>query len=309
MKYFVLILIAISTVTGCVSTWKQCAGNGYTGETTCCAGTSCTYINDWYSQCIPSSTPAPTPVPTPLPTPLPTPTPTPVPSGLRAFCPSSTDLMVAYGSPKIYNRGWTTTGGGGVATKTAFNLLGGYVEYDMDVTLTQPQINVNIYTISPVIAGSSFKSTDYCDGAKTGSSWCPEMDWIESNGALCGRTTYHMIEGGGSGCTAWGCGGTFQYNGKTKFHMKILYGASGNITTYQNGQIVVIKPTPTSANWQVVKDYYTSKGAVIYSSQWQGWVPTCTTSIPAGSLSSSVVSIQNLKVVGRVVQGPTPALC
>jgi cellulose 1,4-beta-cellobiosidase len=32
--------------------WGQCGGSGWTGPTTCVAGTTCKYSNDWYSQCL-----------------------------------------------------------------------------------------------------------------------------------------------------------------------------------------------------------------------------------------------------------------
>ncbi|PKS11698.1 hypothetical protein jhhlp_001686 [Lomentospora prolificans] len=35
--------------------WGQCGGNGWTGATTCVAGYTCTYQNDWYSQCLPGA--------------------------------------------------------------------------------------------------------------------------------------------------------------------------------------------------------------------------------------------------------------
>lgn len=42
-----------TTPAGCVSAkWGQCAGIGWTGCTSCAAGTICTYNNDWYSQCL-----------------------------------------------------------------------------------------------------------------------------------------------------------------------------------------------------------------------------------------------------------------
>ncbi|KAL4263728.1 Alpha-galactosidase [Pleurotus pulmonarius] len=37
---------------GTVPQWGQCGGIGYSGPTTCIAGTTCTYSNDWYSQCL-----------------------------------------------------------------------------------------------------------------------------------------------------------------------------------------------------------------------------------------------------------------
>lgn len=35
--------------------WGQCGGIGWTGSTACASGSTCTYSNDYYSQCIPSS--------------------------------------------------------------------------------------------------------------------------------------------------------------------------------------------------------------------------------------------------------------
>ncbi|KAH7102963.1 hypothetical protein BKA62DRAFT_787118 [Auriculariales sp. MPI-PUGE-AT-0066] len=38
---------------GCTAAhWAQCGGSGYTGCTTCESGTTCTYSNDFYSQCL-----------------------------------------------------------------------------------------------------------------------------------------------------------------------------------------------------------------------------------------------------------------
>eukprot|EP00924_Labyrinthula_sp_SR-Ha-C_P006258 snap_masked-scaffold_31-processed-gene-1.20-mRNA-1 protein AED:0.14 eAED:0.14 QI:0/0/0/0.33/1/1/3/0/474 len=39
----------------CVEFYDQCGGLDFTGETTCCDGSSCTYQNDYYSQCVPNS--------------------------------------------------------------------------------------------------------------------------------------------------------------------------------------------------------------------------------------------------------------
>lgn len=40
------------TGTGSVAKYGQCGGEGYSGPTTCVAGTTCTYANAWYSQCL-----------------------------------------------------------------------------------------------------------------------------------------------------------------------------------------------------------------------------------------------------------------
>ncbi|KAI8812223.1 putative endo-1,4-beta-xylanase [Cladochytrium replicatum] len=36
----------------CSAKWGQCGGNGWTGPTCCVAGTTCTFNNAWYSQCL-----------------------------------------------------------------------------------------------------------------------------------------------------------------------------------------------------------------------------------------------------------------
>lgn len=41
-----------STGGGTVAKWGQCAGIGYTGPTTCASGSTCTYSNPYYSQCL-----------------------------------------------------------------------------------------------------------------------------------------------------------------------------------------------------------------------------------------------------------------
>ncbi|KAG8984167.1 hypothetical protein FRB90_005502 [Tulasnella sp. 427] len=40
--------------TGTVAAYGQCGGLNYTGPTTCVSGYTCTYSNDYYSQCVPS---------------------------------------------------------------------------------------------------------------------------------------------------------------------------------------------------------------------------------------------------------------
>jgi len=37
---------------GCASKWGQCGGQGWTGPTCCESGSTCTYSNPWYSQCL-----------------------------------------------------------------------------------------------------------------------------------------------------------------------------------------------------------------------------------------------------------------
>ncbi|KAF2644309.1 hypothetical protein P280DRAFT_445893 [Massarina eburnea CBS 473.64] len=43
---------AAPTTTGTVAKWGQCGGTGWTGGTVCVSGSTCTYVNEWYSQCL-----------------------------------------------------------------------------------------------------------------------------------------------------------------------------------------------------------------------------------------------------------------
>lgn len=230
------------------------------------------------------------------------------------YCPAANDLVVAYGNARLVNQGWINSGGGGAATKAAFNLLGGSVEFDIDFTKTQTGVNGNIYTISPKsISANGFSQSAYCDGAKTQpDKWCVEIDWIESNGNCGGAITLHTIIGPGNGCTAWGCREHFMYNGKAAYHVKIEYDEVGRITMYRDNEVIApsdIKPAPLASDWAKLVEQYTQYGAVIYSSLWQGWVPLEKTCNGYGSLPASSFTVSNLRITGTVVQGPIPTLC
>jgi hypothetical protein len=235
----------------------------------------------------------------------------PTPSSHQLYCPSSNDLIVAYGQSNLMNQGWRTRGGGGVATKASFNLLGGYVEYDVDVSKTLAGVNANIYTLSPTISNpSGFTQSDYCDGARTDDRWCVEIDWLESNGNCGGATTYHTLKGPGVGCTAWGCRTHYMYNGKTRFSMRVEVSSDGSMKVYRDGKSIdPIEPPPTLNDLRILRDAYASKGGVIYSSQWVGWVPMEDKCGRNGNLDGSEYAISNLKVFGTVLQGPKPRTC
>merc|ERR1719329_170117 len=85
-------------------------------------------------------------------------------------------------------------GGGGVTGKTSFNLLGGYVEFDVDNSGSKWGVNNNFYTISPDHAYTN--RNDYCDGQGPDASsplgiYCMEMDIYEANGGQNLATTWH----------------------------------------------------------------------------------------------------------------------
>ncbi|KAJ8699397.1 hypothetical protein PTI98_002516 [Pleurotus ostreatus] len=76
-----LSIVSLAIVAGRVSAipvWGQCGGIGWTGSGTCDAGSTCTYSNDYYSQCLPGAAP---PAPTSNPPSSPTSVPGPAPTG------------------------------------------------------------------------------------------------------------------------------------------------------------------------------------------------------------------------------------
>jgi hypothetical protein len=232
------------------------------------------------------------------------------------YCPSASDVIQTWNqttSPKIFDQGWTITGGGGVATKAAFNLLGGYVEYDIDFSRSNSGVNSNIYTISPIFHSSQgYNPADYCDAQLQGSAFCLEMDWVESNGNCGGATTVHSKEGQVWGyCSAYGCVNDYHYNGRSIYHMRLEYASDGTFTSYRDGQKVSYSnynPQPTSEDSSIISSYNRDRGSVITSTQWTGWVPVedCGTS---GDLPSSTFTVTNLKIYGSIVQGPAPRSC
>ncbi|KAI8972209.1 mannanase [Trametes punicea] len=86
--------------------WGQCGGINWTGDTTCVAGTVCTVLNPYYSQCLPSAS-APTTTSTPPPTtvvPPPSTSMTPsAPSTTAIPPPSSTGFVKVSGQKFVLN--------------------------------------------------------------------------------------------------------------------------------------------------------------------------------------------------------------
>merc|ERR1712137_1191154 len=209
------------------------------------------------------------------------------------------------------DQGWNVPGNGGVATKAAFNLNGGTVEFDIDFGNVDTGVNANIYTISPHFSGSEYVDGDHCDGAENDLPWCLEVDWTESNGHCGGATTLHTKPGpGDDGCTAWGCRIEYDFNGQSKYHMKITYGSDGSWQTYMNGNMLSgWNIQPGGGAWSVIKGAHESTGAVIYSSEWTGWVPVDHCGTTPGNLDASSFKVDNLVIEGTVMQGPEPTKC
>lgn len=222
------------------------------------------------------------------------------------------DLIVAYGDRvTLKDGGWDVSGNGGGASKASFNLLGGYVEFDVDVSNTRSGVNANLYAIAPSTGGDGYQPGEYCDGAENDSPWCIELDWLESNGHCAGASTIHTIPGpGNNGCTAWGCR-THYNHGSPSFHMKVQYGQDGSETIFKDGQALNgYSPAPDGSTWGKIKSEMQSKGVILYGSEWTGWVPDEQCGGPnPGDLDASSYSISNVVVQGVVVQGPEPSKC
>jgi hypothetical protein len=192
---------------------------------------------------------------------------------------------------------------------TSFNLLGGYVEFDMDNSGATPHMNNNFYTISPDHAYQSYN--DYCDGqgpyasSPTG-TYCMELDIIEANGHCTAATTWHNWFNMDGDCDRAGCSVRTDIGGR--FHVKAMFGEDGFMHTYFNGvEATNFGRHPSGNAVKNVQETLSRVGAKFESTQWYGWVPgDCGDS---GKQPGSTFSISNLVVSGTVVMGPEPTRC
>jgi hypothetical protein len=221
------------------------------------------------------------------------------------YCPGEGDWTYSGGS-KWEGNGWTVTGSGSSHGKAAYNLLGGYVEFDMDTTNTTGQTNTNFYTTSPDAA--LFPA--YCDIQANKSPQCMEMDIIEANGNCAMATTWHTDPDHNGGCDEGGCAGHAQLP-SGPFKVRAAFDADGTMTTFLNGQEVAVGGSSADLDKAkgIVIATMKAKGAMFQSSQWQGWVPSGQGCPGKGDLSMSIFSIANVKVMGEVVQGQEPPVC
>merc|ERR1711937_82534 len=137
----------------------------------------------------------------------------------------------------------------------------------------------------------------YCDSGGNHDSQgrgCAELDWTENNGGCYQATTWHDDASGGD---HGGYGGEGGLGGGT-VHFSAKYSDDGSQLTVTAGG----NNHPGNGQTGEMK----SKGAVIYSSQWQGWVPG---DCGSGDLGSSTYAVKNLKITGKVIAGPELRRC
>jgi len=225
----------------------------------------------------------------------------------QLYCPNQSNYKFLDGAVWTGN-GWKISGEGRVYGTTAFNMVGGYVEFDMDTSGVHNSVNSNFYTISP----DRGHFPNYCDIQACNDNSCPfcmEMDIVENNGNCCSASTIHTWTNYNGGCDRGGCQAIMHSSNSR--HFKASFDSSGlmkvNIGGQDNGGY---NPWPSGNSNNQVKSTMESIGAVLISTMWYGWVPDA--GCPSGGadgLPGSVMTVSNVKVYGSVVQGGTPPLC
>merc|ERR1711871_1221285 len=156
------------------------------------------------------------------------------------FCPQSQDMNNEYGDVQFDANGWTFTGDARVSSKASWNLLGGYVAFDMDVTGVAAEVNTNLYTSSMSQPNCGEKC--YCDIQKSpsGKPSCMEMDFVENNGRCAMATTIHTFATDGTpnnpNCDRWGCGSSLGLPSTGKFHVHAAFAMDGTLLLTLDGQ-------------------------------------------------------------------------
>ena len=242
-----------------------------------------------------------------------------LPAAAELYCPGNANDMnneANSTSVTFANGGWTIRGDARVSSKTSWNLLGGSMEWDMDVSGVAAEVNTNFYTSSPDKPNCG--SACYCDIQKSasGKPSCMELDFIENNGQCAMATTLHTFATDGrpnnANCDRWGCAAGQRLPSGGKLHMKATVSTDGTVVVTLNGAVPgAYNPAPSAQSNQVVVDTMKSIGASIESSQWFGWAPSesdCPTGDKSG-LDNSVFVVTNVQVNGTVVQGPEPTKC
>jgi len=239
-------------------------------------------------KCCCGKSPSPSPPGPPPPPPAPPPAPPPRPGNLTDYCPDTAkDFKTDYGHPQRKGSGWYTKGGGRVSSLASYNLAGGFVEFDMDLTHAIGGINTNVYATYPPDGHT------YCDSNRL-KHGCAEFDWTENNGHCHQATTWHHNRQGHDHG-----GQAHQGPLHPKVHVKVSWSDDGQHSNVYIGN--------NHFQGEGFADVMTKYGLKIYSSQWKGWVPGyCHGS---GNLQASSYRVANLTIRGRIVQGPEPTKC
>ena len=144
-------------------------------------------------------------------------------------------------------------GNGGYAPDIYYapNLLGGSIEYDVNLSQASCGCNIALYLVQMPgynADGSPNPSQGgdyYCDANDVGGMWCPEMDIMEAN-SFAWHTTPHKCDAPSgkhfNNCDRGGCGkafsdvdrngmgpgGQYRINTQNEFHAKGSFNQSGD---------------------------------------------------------------------------------
>jgi len=122
------------------------------------------------------------------------------------------------------------------------------------------------------------------------------MDWTENNGQCYAATTWHDPSDGSDGA---GYGDHTNLNTGKNSYSAVYSDDGSHVDLTVNGH--------TMGGPSHQQDMQ-SRGAVMYSSQWVGWVPGDWCGGDS-DLGASAYEVKNLKITARVVQGPEPRRC
>ncbi|PIL36209.1 hypothetical protein GSI_01870 [Ganoderma sinense ZZ0214-1] len=152
MIYSVLIAFSFFLLAASVSAqspvWGQCGGVGWDGSTTCAAGSVCTALNEYYSQCIPGSG-----VTSPVPSNSPTPTTTvtdPVPPSTTSTGATPTGSQIRAVEAPVYHF-YLQNNGATSALRDSLSLVGAgpWAAWD---TVLGPEASSGYFAIGSAIS-------------------------------------------------------------------------------------------------------------------------------------------------------------
>jgi len=190
-------------------------------------------------------------------------------------------------------------------------LLGGSIEFDIDLSRANYGVNSNFYTVSPPYQNKG--ASNYCDIQGKSNTPCMEMDIIEANGNCGYGSCWHQWPNQNGGCDQSGCGTDMllpQSSRSGSVHFKVTFANDGWMAVFMNGQEnKAYSRWPDDGAKREVARVFKVAGAVLESSSWTGFVPYPSKCGKGGNGDTSHFEVHNLVVQGTVVQGPEPTKC
>jgi len=201
-----------------------------------------------------------------------------------------------------------------------FKLLGGSIQFTVDLSEVGCGLNAAFYLVSLPAAGAGSNGDYYCDANCVGGSCCSEMDLFEANRHAI-QITAHQCTGGTSGCDSGGCakntqslgssafgpGASYTINSLQTFTVKISFTSSGgtlshitSVISQGSNSITLSHGSECGSTYLATIGKAISAGMVPTFSYWGGsmsWLdsPACSSDNP--EVSGSVI-FSNIIVTG-----------